>query len=711
VQIIVAPKQRAWRPWSASSTCYGVMRGGWGRACLAAAIAMQLAACREGPTREQVVLRLGARDFGATDPLPHAATVRIGEVVRSVPFAREAMLSPIVPSSPARGGRFRAVVLVPKTAVGLPSSAFAVSVVAGLGGLEAGMDPGAASAFSATAVRLDRGWQLHANPRAPERAKVLVHLPDVAEGASSLLQLQAVPPMPRRLTSRSFDVPWGASLGLAYGLAGAARVAPDARVCFRATLDCAWRWTRELVSDCVRAGDAVTRGWSAVERRIGWGGGQCRLTMTVDHEGLDAGDPTWAEPIVRTRVPDDATVAPNVILVSLDTLRADHLSGYGYPRQTSPAFDALMMRRGTTFTDASTTYPLTNWAHLSIFTGLYPAALPANGVMPATAAIPMLTELLRDAGYATVAFTEDALVSREYGFGFGFDELTELHPEPQDRARLVFARGSEVLRASRDRRFFLFLHTYKVHTPYTPSPRHRTLFRGATPSGPAFALVPKRFQSDRDAYDQSIAELDEVLAAFLRTLDESGLADRTLLVVLSDHGEAFGEHGFPGHGASPHQEALHVPLVFRGPGLPAGREITTPVSVVDVAPTILELLKLPIPPSIQGRSLRGALAGEALAARPLFFEWWGGWNRGVRAGTVKLMRRDHGVIVHDLAKDPLEVAPSSDPAEAAPSELVTALDDYEADGGRRRAQLQVPAAPASVAPEVGRALRALGYIE
>jgi arylsulfatase A-like enzyme len=667
-----------------------------------------LAACRgeppHEPTREQVVLRLDAKDFG--DAAAHPAMVDIGDLALPVAYARDVRLSPIVRTSPARAGRVRAAVSVPRDVVGWPRSVFALRVMAGAHAVPAPPVGIPDAVFGVDAMRLQHGWRLRLRPRAPERGKLVADLPSAHDGEIALVQVQAVAPMARHMTSRRFDVASGSTLTLRYGLADRTGAAPAARVCFRARLDCAWSWKRELVSDCVVAGPVAERRWHEVDVPLRWGGRSC--TLDLDADGADVADPAWAVPLVRAPATDDPVAHPNVVLISLDTLRADHLSGYGYPRPTSPSLDELVLRRGATFTNAMATYPMTHFSHLSIFTGLFTAALPANGILPASAPVVTLTELLRDAGFTTIGVTEDTLVSREYGFGRGFDHLVELHPGWADRARLVFARGRELLRTMRRRRFFLFLHNYKVHRPYLPSPGYATLFPSDAGEA-ALPDVPAKYRDDRDAYDRSIRELDDEVGGFLRALEVEGLADRTLLIVLSDHGEAFGEHGFAEHGFSPHQEALHVVLAFRGPGIAVHR-ITTPVSLADVAPTLLDVLGLPVPPGMQGRSLRKPLSGQSIGYAPEFFEWNGDGTRGMRFGNSKLVRQVGRTLFYDLARDPTEADPVDLKAKPAPP-LERLLDDYEAEGTRRRAVLGVPGDAPSISPELQKSLRGLGYVE
>lgn len=669
-------------------------------------VGMVLAACHGEPARDrdETVLRLDGRSFGSTTSAI-APLVEIGGVALPVPYARDVHRSALVESSPARAGRVHALMRVPEHVAGWPRSAFALRVRADIGSVAPKMDRTATETFDLIAVRPQDGWRVRFDPRRPGRGKVTATVPAASEGRTSLVELEAIAPMPRHLKSGRFDLPPGSVLTLQYGLAARASRAPATPVCFRATLGCAWWWTRTLVSDCVTVGDPGSR-WHEVEFPFRWAGRRCALTLDTDGSG--AGDPLWAVPAVRAPSVLDPVDHPNVILISLDTLRADHLSGYGYPRATSPSLDELVIRTGAVFANAVATYPMTHISHLSIFTGLLPAALPANGVLSARAPVVTLTELLRDAGFTTLGVTEDALVSKAYGFGRGFDRLVELHPPSADRARLVFAQGRDLVRTMRHRRFFLFLHNYKVHAPYVPSPPYAMLFQ-TEHDGAALADVAPEFRKDRDAYDQSVRELDDEVGPFLRALDAEGLADRTLVIVLSDHGEALGEHGLRGHGFWPYEDALHAVLVFRGPGV-VQRRVMTPVSLADVAPTVLDVLRLPVPSSMQGHSLKDALLGRNITLQPTFFEWNGEHRRGVRVANMKLVREGDGATMYDLARDPGENHPI-DVRGRVPGMLAHPLDEYEAEGARRRARLAVPPEQPAVSPEVGQSLRALGYAE
>jgi arylsulfatase A-like enzyme len=614
--------------------------------------------------------------------------VQIGDEARPVPFDREPTPVATVERVSPRGGVIRAPVTVSPTGLadGRLELHWAVPDVPRY-------------------TRFARLWQLHRHPHRPAHGKIVLESPLGELAVDLALRVERIPPMPVRLESEPFDLSPGATIDVGYGIARPRVSRSASSAVFTATLRCAWAWPRVLVEARVGvSGDPAGR-WYDASRRHAPGGRSCRLILEVSHpNGADVGDAVWSIPRLHVSPSGDDR---NLVLISLDTLRPDHLSGYDYIRRTSPAIDAALIARGTMFADAITTFPVTNVAHLSIFTGHYPAALPAAGALPAAVPIRMLTEVLRDAGFSTIGITENGLVTRDLGFGWGFDRLIERYHAPIEGAEHVFEQGRQMLQRNRDRRFFLFLHTYKVHAPYTPSDAFREFF----PSGTDDAVhrdVPEPHRAIFDDYDRCIREVDAHVRDFLDTLDMLELSDRTFIVLLSDHGEAFGEHGHLGHGFSPREEALRVPLVFRGPGIAAGRRVAAPVSLVDVMPTILDLLGLPVPGGVQGRSLRTALAGTSIAPRvPLFFEWVGAGNVGVRIGSTKIERTGSGHRTFDLGIDPRERAPRPG---AAP-EHVAEIDRYLEDGARRRQALATAGGPTTISPEVHEALRALGYVQ
>ncbi len=244
-----------------------------------------------------------------------------------------------------------------------------------------------------------------------------------------------------------------------------------------------------------------------------------------------------------------------IVLVSIDTLRADHLGAYGYARPTSPFFDELA-QRGTLFERAIVQLPGTLPSHMSIFTGLYPAehgVYPPDNVLAVN--VPTLPEVLRAHGFRTAGFTEGGYVDGHYGFERGFDRFADDTGEGSRAVEATLARGLDFLAGlQRDERFFLFLHTYVVHDPYDPPPPYERLFwedsppaEAWEPTGPNLTAVnrgertvtPATVRYFEALYDGSIRYFDDRLRAFFARLDELGLTDETTIVLTSDHGEEF----------------------------------------------------------------------------------------------------------------------------------------------------------------------------
>lgn len=322
---------------------------------------------------------------------------------------------------------------------------------------------------------------------------------------------------------------------------------------------------------------------------------------------------------------DEVTLEPSrgVILISIDTLRADALGAYGYELPTSPAFDELA-RRGTLFEHAVVQYPSTLTSHMSIFTGLYPRehqVLPPSTVL--SGAIPTLPELFQAQGFRTAGHTEGGFVAGGYGFRRGFDEFTDTAYRSDTDVERTFERGLDFLRSLQDKeRFFLFLHTYSVHDPYEPPDSYRAMFwsepvpQDFDSSGENLRLVNKgeRTVSEesvrhfRAMYDASVRYVDDILAKFLLDLDELGLTNETTLILTSDHGEEFLEHGKVAH-TQVYPESLWVPLLIVHPEQIEGRRVSEIVETVDLAPTLLDLAGLPEVPMMSGRSLVPLISG------------------------------------------------------------------------------------------------------
>jgi len=548
-------------------------------------------------------------------------------------------------------------------------------------------------------------WRLEPDPTAGDRMRLVIP-PEATEGIAGMeVRVQAMRPSPARLESREKEFPAGSRLLLGYGLAHAEGVVTDGSVELSATLLCRNRTVR-LHRDTLDWVAGSAPGWRSTSIPLVWGEGPCRLRLDATGPGALRDRVVWAVPQLFTTVARGEGVDErNLILISLDTLRADHLSGYGYERPTSPTIDRELIARGTVFEDVSTTFPLTNIAHLSLFTGLYPGAQPLRRQISSTTALDTLAEQLSAAGFETAAYTEDALLTGATGFWSGFDGWTERSLGARDRGEKIFGDGLRFLRNNRDGKFFLFLHTYKVHEPYESSPQYRPLFAsGASPR----AAVPDSMHATVDAYDRAIREADDLIAQFLRNLDELGLAQRSVVVLVSDHGEAFLEHGVKGHGFGGEQEQLRVPWVLRGPGIPAGVRIATPVSLVDIAPTLLGLLVASPIDGAQGRDLSTTLArATAPDERPIYFSWMGKTGQGVRLGRWKFVADGSKGLLYDLERDPFEQNPLA--ARPGDRELVEAGEIADREQQRRYAT-DTREAP-SVRAAVRKSLRALGYAE
>jgi choline-sulfatase len=292
-------------------------------------------------------------------------------------------------------------------------------------------------------------------------------------------------------------------------------------------------------------------------------------------------------------LPDSKT--PPIILVSIDTLRADRLSCYGYTRIRTPHLDALTTG-GTQFSAIESPVPLTFPAHVSLFTSTYPFfnGIQDNGEALGSKVV-TLAAILKSRGYYTGAVVGGFVLDRRFGLNQGFDDYDStfnLHREkatdPGDIKRLgadVVDAVSKWLKGNANRPFFLFVHLYDLHTPYNLPVAYRSRFGSG--------------------YDGELQYIDEQVGTFCGFLRQSGLFDKSLIVVTSDHGESLGEHGERTHGYFIYQSTLWVPLIIHWPvgsgTFPA--LVDEPASLMDVAPTILQFAGIPPPPEFQGRSL------------------------------------------------------------------------------------------------------------
>jgi len=314
------------------------------------------------------------------------------------------------------------------------------------------------------------------------------------------------------------------------------------------------------------------------------------------------------------------------VLISIDTLRADHVGTYGYPKPTTPFLDSLAAR-GVLFERAYAPIPATLPSHLSMFTGLYPGehgVYPPSGVLSPD--IPTLPERFRAAGFRTAGHSEGGYVMGGYGFARGFEEWSDTEYGSDADVDRTFGRGAEFLaRLAPGERFFLFLHTYAVHDPYAPPGGAGEFFAGEPPAdafeptGENLAsfnrgrlrVAPGAVDWYRALYDASVRYVDGALERLVGELERLGLAEETTLVVTSDHGEEFLEHGRLAH-TQIYPESLHVPLIVVPPrraAPPAGPlRVPALVQLVDLPVTLAALAGLePLPPG-GGASLLPLLA-------------------------------------------------------------------------------------------------------
>ena len=298
---------------------------------------------------------------------------------------------------------------------------------------------------------------------------------------------------------------------------------------------------------------------------------------------------------------------PHLLLITLDTTRADRIGCYRYSKARTPVLDALAAA-GVRCEHAYTVAPLTLPAHSSLFTGLYPVenGIRTNGRGRLDDAIPTLAEVLRRQGYDTSAFVGSFVLNGKFGLDRGYNTYDDdfASDYPTNDALHVERTGASVvdaalewLKAPRSRPFFCWVHLFDPHSPYLA---HADLF------GDEFAERP---------YDAEIAYVDQQVGRLLEFLQRCGLESETLVVVVGDHGEGLGEHLEQTHSMMLYNSTMHVPLIFRHPTrLAGGRRLAANVSMVDISPTILDLLEVADPRKISGKSLKPGAAGELDAA-------------------------------------------------------------------------------------------------
>jgi choline-sulfatase len=396
----------------------------------------------------------------------------------------------------------------------------------------------------------------------------------------------------------------------------------------------------------------------------------------------------------------------NLLLVSLDTVRADHMGCYHNAAAQTPHLDALAAS-GLRFERASTVVPLTLPAHASLMTGTFPGwhGVHDNGGFYLDDDQLTLAEVLRNKGFRTGGFVGAFVLDRRWGIAQGFDRYFDdfdLDAVPSAAGMDMIQRpGSEVvdralewLRAEPTRPFFAWVHLYDAHTPYeAPEPFH------------------SRFPRTRDgAYDAEIASADAQVGRLVSALRGDGRLDETLVIVVADHGEMLGEHGELTHGFFIYEAATRIPLIITGPGVPA-RVVSDQVRIVDVAPTALSLLGIPIPAEVQGANLMPLARGQHLGLVAHSESWYPryhyGWSelRAIQDERFKMIRAPRPEL-YDLANDPREEHDRSTENASRLDVLGRALDELES----RTARAGALQGPRPIDAETEERLAALGYV-
>ena len=391
----------------------------------------------------------------------------------------------------------------------------------------------------------------------------------------------------------------------------------------------------------------------------------------------------------------------NILLITLDTTRADRLGCYGYAKGKTPNLDSLAAK-GVRFENAYCQVPLTLPSHCSIMTGTYPVYhnVHNNGTYTLAPQQVTLAEVLKDSGFKTAAFVASFSVDSRFGLNQGFDVYDDdfqpglpfKTPNSERRAEQVISVFTSWLEKNSGEHFFVWVHLFDPHLPYQPPPPYREQFADSP-------------------YDGEIAYMDSQIGALVEKLKEKKILDRTLIVLAGDHGEAFGEKVETGHGVFLYDGTMKVPLIFYGENhLPAARVVRGRVRLIDIMPSILDLLGLPKMGQTQGKSLIPCFTGKENKDLESYIETFYprenyGWSQltGLIRGDWKYIRAPRPEL-YNLKSDPKENGNVFGSTPKIASEMASGLETVikECAGIRGASNRNLTAAEEE-------RLRALGY--
>jgi arylsulfatase A-like enzyme len=448
-------------------------------------------------------------------------------------------------------------------------------------------------------------------------------------------------------------------------------------------------------------------------------------------------------PSPTPRPSPSAGMPRNVLLLTIDTLRADHLGIYGYRRNTSPRMDAFA-RSGVVFDQAYTYWPKTRASMIMMFTGRRPSQNGYSKTHPVLLEFNQtIASTLKQAGYRTAALVDNANVAAQYGYAKGFDSYRETWQEvaslksEMDRTRAISEGALEFLRgASKDRPFLLWLHYVNPHAPYTPPPPYDTAFLDDTLAGSARLRVVKGYKGgvhenlavpgqDRlgyyvAQYDGEIAAVDQEVGRVIDALGATGHAANTIVILTSDHGESLGEHDYYfDHGEDLFEPSLRIPLVIVAPGGKPGSRSNAFASTLDVFPTILDAVKLSYPPDLAGHSLYPAVMGQPPPPRERLFAQNDMNLRATFDGGFKLVsvpvRENEQLLLFDRRADPGETRnvrrQRPDDFRIQRRELDLYFERMEKEWVHIRRLLEGAPGEGRMTPEACEQLKALGYVQ